>query len=149
MATVKGGETEEGYDAEKAARKEAKRRLKASKAAKHDLETKDVPGSSLSVGKLYAVKHDDEWEGNEDFSDDDELLDEPLFIILIGQALLLHNLFGYLSFRLLFNFRRLRCNATISSSTRSSSNIRWSLGSSHTELNTRERAELMPLPNRG
>ncbi|EER17126.1 Cylicin-1, putative [Perkinsus marinus ATCC 50983] len=76
-AKVKGGETEEGYDAEKAARKEAKRRLKASKAAKHDLETKDVPGSSLSVGKLYAVKHDDEWEGNEDFSDDDELLDDP------------------------------------------------------------------------
>lgn len=57
-AKVKGGETEEGYDAEskapscpelsaliicsEAARKEAKRRLKASKAAKHDLETKDV-----------------------------------------------------------------------------------------------------------
>ncbi|KAF4689019.1 hypothetical protein FOZ60_002120 [Perkinsus olseni] len=76
-AKAKGGETEEGHDAEKAARKEAKRKLRASKTTRHDLEAKEVPSSSLSVGKLYAVKHDDEWEGNEDFSDDDELLDDP------------------------------------------------------------------------
>ncbi|KAF4674806.1 hypothetical protein FOL47_008684 [Perkinsus chesapeaki] len=76
-AKARGGDAEEGQDAEKAARKEAKRKLKASKTARHNLEAKEVPSSSLSVGKLYAVKHDDEWEGNEDFSDDDELLDDP------------------------------------------------------------------------